>query len=52
MMMFVIVGWQLGLVAPRSELVLLVSVRWAPPDFNVDVAFMASHGLVVGDKEE
>lgn len=51
--MLVVIGRQLGLVAPWGELVLLVSVRRSPPDLYVDVTLaMASQCLVVGGKHK
>lgn len=49
----VVVGWQLGLVSPRCKLVLLVAVRRASPNLNVDIALVvAGHCLVVRRKHQ
>ena len=50
--MFIIVGWQFGLVAPWSELMLLVSVRWASPDLDVNITLVSGHGLIIGGEQE
>jgi hypothetical protein len=50
--MFVVISWQFGLVAPWSELVLLVPVRWSSPDLDVDIALVSGMCLVVGGKQQ
>lgn len=50
--MFVIVSWQLSLVSPGGELVLLVAVRWSAPNLDVHIALVSSHGLVIGCEQQ
>lgn len=51
-MMLVVIGWQFSLVAPWSELVLLVAVRWTSPDLDVDVLVVSGHRLIVRCEHE
>lgn len=51
MMMFVVVCWQFGLVAPWGKLMLFVSVRWAPPNLDVDT-LVSSHSLIVAGEHQ
>lgn len=45
-----VVGGQFCVVAPRRELMLLVTLRWAAPNVDVHLSFVASHNGVVGGK--
>jgi hypothetical protein len=49
--MFIIISRQFSLVTPWGELVLLVAMRWASPDFDVNMP-LSSYCLVVSGEQQ